>query len=303
MNIRIVQRLIPLVAATLILGFAAGSLLAIAVPRTSTQAAGCGDSAGAIGGFVRVEGGGFVKGANGLYPEEGRPTRLFVSPFLIQVNEVTNDQFAAFVAATGYVTEAEAARGSARFVPEGANAEPFSWWRMDTGVSWRTPAGPGSKLDGRGRHPVVHVSLNDARAYAEWAGGRIPNEVEWEYAASLGLRDAGNPVSGVKGPRGEALANVWTGSFPLLNTAEDGFADIAPAGCYPPSQIGTYDMIGNVWEWTDSRFQRGDANFTIKGGSFLCSDDYCRRSRTTARQRLEADFSAAHVGFRIVKDV
>lgn len=257
----------------------------------------------AVGRFVRVAGGGFIKGADGVYPEEGRPTKIFVSPFLIQVNEVTNDEFGAFVAATGYVTEAEKAGGSALFVKTKTPENPTSWWRLDRGATWRTPDGHGSTIEGRGRQPVVHVTLNDARAYADWAGGRIPSEVEWEYAASLGLFDPQEPESGIRGPDGQPRANIWDGTFPTINTEVDGFSGRAPVGCYEKSRIGTYDMIGNVWEWTESRFGKGAARFTIKGGSYLCSENYCRRYRAAARGNLERDFSTGHVGFRIVKDL
>ena len=262
----------------------------------------CPMSEDAIGSFVFVDGGGFIKGADGVYPEEGRPAKVYVSPFLIQTHEVTNDQFAEFVAATGYVTEAERTGGSARFVKTDAPQHPLSWWRLDEGTTWKTPDGDGSSLVGKGRHPVVHVTLNDARAYARWAGGRIPNEVEWEYAASIGLFDAHDPESGIRGPDGEPRANVWDGIFPSINTAEDGFVGTAPVGCYEKSLVGAYDMIGNVWEWTDSRFGFGAPRFTIKGGSYLCGRNYCRRYRAAARVGMEPDFSTAHVGFRVAKD-
>ena len=271
--------------------------------RAAEQRKACSLSRDAIGRFVRVDGGGFMRGADGIYPEEGRPTKVYVSSFLIQIHEVTNDQFNAFVAATGYTTEAEKAGGSAQFVRSNTPSNLMSWWRLEPGATWKTPDGDGSDLTDKGRHPVVHVTLNDARAYAEWAGGRLPNEVEWEYAASLGLFDPRDPESGVRGPDGKPRANIWNGVFPTRNTADDGFAGIAPVGCFEKSLIGTYDMIGNVWEWTDSRFGRRDLHFTIKGGSYLCSRDYCRRYRPAARSRLEYNFSTAHVGFRIVKDI
>ena len=255
-----------------------------------------------IGGFVQVPGGGFVKGADAIYPEEGGPIKLHVSPFLLSVTEVTNDQFAAFVATTGYVTEAERTGGSAGFVETETPSDLLSWWKLDEGATWRSPGGAGSDLDGLGRHPVVHVSLTDARAYAAWAGGRLPNEIEWEYAASLGLFDPDDPESGLRGPDGEIRANTWDGIFPVLNTAEDGFIGTAPVGCYRASLIGAYDMIGNVWEWTETPFGDGNPQFTIKGGSYLCGSNYCRRYRAAARESLEPDFSTAHTGFRIVKD-
>jgi formylglycine-generating enzyme required for sulfatase activity len=259
--------------------------------------------ADAMGSFIRVDGGGFIKGADGLYPEEGRPAKVFVSSFLLQSHEVTNDQFAAFVDSTGYVTDAEKGGGSARFVETTTPQSLMSWWRLDEGATWRTPNGVGSDLIGKGRHPVVHVTLGDARAYAAWAGGRLPNEVEWEYAATLGLFDPDDPESGVRGPDGEPRANTWDGQFPTVNTVEDGFVGTAPVGCFPASRINAYDMIGNVWEWTETPFDRGAARFTIKGGSYLCGSQHCRRYRAAARQGIETNFSTAHVGFRIVKDI
>lgn len=256
-----------------------------------------------IGSFVLVEGGGFVKGTDSAYPEEGPPKVVYVSPFLIQVNEVTNDQFAAFVRETGYKTEAERSQGSAKFIDTDTPWLTSSWWELDQNATWRSPEGAGSSLVGRGRHPVVHVTLNDARAYAQWVGGRVPSEVEWEYAASLGLFDPQNPESGIRGPDGHPRANIWNGVFPLINTEEDGYSGTAPAGCYEANLIGVHDMIGNVWEWTNSPFDRATPQITIKGGSFLCGSNYCRRYRATARESLERNFSTAHVGFRVVKDI
>jgi sulfatase modifying factor 1 len=170
-------------------------------------------------------------------------------------------------------------------------------------ATWRTPDGAGSDLAGRDLHPVVHVTLNDARAYAAWAGGRIPTEVEWEYAASRGLFDPMDPESGIRAPDGTARANIWTGIFPVINSRRDGFAGTAPVGCYEPGLTGAYDMIGNVWEWTDSPFAPSVPRFTIKGGSYLCGENYCQRYRVAARESFEVDFSTAHIGFRIVQGV
>lgn len=270
-------------------------------PQSSIANGECGIPDHEIGTFVDVPGGGFIKGANAVYPEEGRPIRLHVSPFKIQKHEVTNDQFAAFVRATGYITEAELGQGSAQFVETETPADLTSWWRLDRGASWRSPGGEGANLRGLGKHPVVHVTLNDARAYAAWAGGRIPNEIEWEYAANLGLLDANDPESGIEGPDGEPRANIWTGVFPVFNSERDGFSGTSPAGCYKPSLIGAYDMIGNVWEWTETPAGPGKPMFTIKGGSYLCGANFCRRYRTAARESLEHDFSTAHLGFRLVK--
>lgn len=255
-----------------------------------------------LGAFVDIPGGGFVQGAGPLYGEEGPPRRVFVSPFRLQAHEVTNSQFAAFVKATGYVTDAERNGGSARFRESGTPEVPLSWWSMDTGATWRTPEGAGSTLAGRSLHPVVHVTLKDARAYAAWAGGRLPTEVEWEYAARLGLFDPEDPESGARSPDGTARANIWTGMFPKANSRLDGFEGVAPAGCFEPGLTGAYDMIGNVWEWTETPFGRDAFRFTIKGGSYLCSENYCHRYRVAARQGFDPNFSTAHIGFRILKD-
>lgn len=253
--------------------------------------------------FIHIEGGGFILGANGMYPEEGPPQKVFVSPFLLQATEVTNNQFAKFVEQTGYVTDAEKGIGSAQFSESDTPWITASWWHFDKGATWKTPDGLESNLDGRGHHPVIHVTLNDARAYAKWAGGRIPTETEWEYAASLGLFDPLVPESGMQAPDGSPRANIWTGTFPDVNTEEDGFSGIAPVGCFEQNRVGVYDMIGNVWEWTESRYGDAKPRFTIKGGSFLCGENYCRRYRVAARQGMEQNFSTAHLGFRIVKDI
>lgn len=251
-------------------------------------------------GFVYVPSGAFVLGSAGYYPEEGPPERALVSGFFLQAHEVTNAEFLAFVQETGYLTYAERSGGSALFVGTPTPDAPMSWWRLDPGATWRTPEGAGSTLEGRAEHPVVHVTRDDARAYAAWAGGRLPYEVEWEYAATLGLFEADRPDSGAFGPDGRPRANVWTGDFPSRNDAADGFRTTAPVGSFPPDRIGAYDLIGNVWEWTDSPFVTDPAKATIKGGSYLCAPDHCRRYRPSARQAMEPDFSSAHLGFRVV---
>jgi len=286
---------VALVAGTMLVGIYA--FVTVTGERT-----GCPLAEASIGRFVPVDGGGFVKGATGAYPEEGPRRPIYVSPFFIQVNEVTNAQFAEFVAATGYLTDAERTGGSAQFDKTGTTDSWLSWWTLDEHATWKSPEGAGSTLEGKALHPVIHVSLNDARAYADWAGGRLPTEIEWEYAATLGLFDRDDPESGRRGPDGRPRANTWDGVFPAVNTQRDGYAKTAPVGCFAPSRIGAHDMIGNVWEWTDSPFQAAEPLFTIKGGSYLCSSDFCRRYRPAARQRLEPDFSTAHVGFRLVKD-
>lgn len=272
-------------------------------PADAPTAAACGLPAHRIGAFVEIPAGSFVKGAEAVYPEESPEIRLHVDAFRMQIHEVTNDQFAEFVAATGYLTDAERSAdgdergaGSAVFV---GTERPVEWsrlWRLTPGATWQTLGGRGSNIDGLGAHPVVHVSLRDARAYAAWAGGRLPDEVEWEYAAAPGL-----PAQKPFDDRGRPLANVWQGFFPLENTRADGFAGTAPAGCFPAT-AQLYDMAGNVWEWTDTPSERDPERHVIKGGSFLCSDNYCRRYRPAARQFQEIDFSTNHIGFRIVRD-
>jgi len=258
-----------------------------------------------IGEMVRIPEGTFIKGYAPLYPEEQPTLSLQVAAFDMLAHEVSNDEFAAFVSATSYVTDAEkpaagprATRGSAVFISPSATRP--GHWRLAPGASWRQPMGPGSSIEGRGRYPVVHVSLGDARAYAAWAGARLPTEIEWEYAASRGLRDRHDPLSGVTGVKGEPLANVWQGAFPLIDEAADGFDGLAPVGCFPADVNGVYDLIGNVWEWTET--PAGPGANVIKGGSHLCAANYCRRYRPAAREDQDSDFSTSHIGFRIIRD-
>lgn len=136
------------------------------------------------------------------------------------------------------------------------------------GATWRKPSGPGSSIQGKGGLPVVHVSHADAAAYARWAGGRLPSEVEWEYAAHLSLADPAQSTTGAYDDAGNPVANTWQGVFPIKNTSEDGLTGSAPVGCLYPSSLGLYDMIGNVWEWTHTRDKPGQ--HTVKGASFLC---------------------------------
>lgn len=271
-------------------------------------AGGCAITQANLDRFVRIPEGAFVKGAGGVYPEEAPEVRLHVGAFDMLDHEVTNLEFSRFVQATGYVTEAEQGvidgregAGSAVFIQPGESAYPGETWRLVSGASWRAPEGPGSDIAGRELEPVVHVTLADARAYASWAGGRLPDEIEWEYAASLGLADPADQVSGAYASSGAPVANTWQGIFPLANAAVDGFTSRAPSGCFAASAIGLYDMIGNVWEWTETPF--GEGTHTIKGGSYLCADNFCRRYRPAARHPQETDFSSSHIGFRIVRDV
>lgn len=256
-------------------------------------------------------------GALPEHTEEGPPREVSVGAFSMDRTEVTVAQFAAFVAATAYVTEAERAPDPALYpgvpaamlVPSslvfvGASGavdlnNPGAWWRVVPGAQWRKPFGPDG-ADARPHDPVVHVSFADALAYARWAGRDLPSEAEWEYAARGGL-DGARYGWGNEGPMQDgARANFWQGLFPVLDGGDDGFqAKVAPAGCYAANGYGLYDMAGNVWEWTTTPFEgRGH---TIKGGSFLCAYNFCYRYRPSARAEGPPDTGASHTGFRTIK--
>lgn len=277
------------------------SLLSACGPAASPEqeAGSCGLDVDGVGQFVTIPAGILNKGRDAVYPEEASTADIYIEEFLIQAHEVTNDQFSAFVQETGYVTAVE--QGVIEKRP-GAGSAIFrdARWYLVSGASWRAPDGPGSSVDGKGLWPVVHVSLADAKAYAAWAGGRIPSEEEWEHAARLGLPDPERDTSGAFEVDGSPRANTWQGIFPVANTGADGFSGASPAGCFPKDRLGLYDVIGNVWEWTDTPFSPG--NTTIKGGSYLCADNFCRRYRPAARHPQESDFSSNHIGFRIAKD-
>ena len=270
-----------------------------------------------------------------------------VDGFWMDRTEVTNDRFAEFVAATGYVTVAERpprqedfpdappenlVAGSLVFTPP-SDPVPLTnhyvWWNYVVGADWRHPTGPASSIEGRGNDPVVQIAHEDATAFAAWAGKRLPTEAEWEFASRGGL--AGNlyPWGNAFRPGGRHMANTWQGRFPLENTAADGYAAVAPVGCFPANPYGLHDMSGNVWEWC-SDWYRHDAYATafvagkpehnpigpadsfdpqephekkriLRGGSFLCSDQYCARYIVGTRGKGEPSSGCNHIGFRCVK--
>lgn len=245
-------------------------------------------------------------GSNAGYREERLERMVKIEGFDIDATEVTNGQFAKFIKETGYVTDAEKQQlgfgkpGAAVFtVPNDLNP---NWWLFVEGAQWRTPEGPESTINGRGADPVVQVSYNDAKAYTSWAGRRLPTQEEWEYAARAGS-DTRFVWGEERNPDGKNMANTWQGAFPIQNTAVDGYHLRAPVGCFPPNGFGLYDMIGNVWEWTDTLYKDsvGEPVYTIKGGSYLCADNYCRRYTPTSRQPQEAGLPTNHIGFRTVK--
>ena len=209
-------------------------------------------------------------------------------------------------------------------------ANHFAWWACVPGADWRHPQGPGSGIEGLEQHPVVHVGYADAAAYARWAGKKLPTEAEWEYAARGGLDGAEFAWGSELSPDGKLMANVWQGDFPNENLAADGYEWTSPVGAFPANGYGLHDMIGNVWEWTtdwyeerhrpkgrgccglvnprggdrESSFDPADAlriaRKVIKGGSYLCAPNYCRRYRPAARMAQPIDTTTGHVGFRCV---
>jgi formylglycine-generating enzyme required for sulfatase activity len=225
----------------------------------------------------RIAGGEFWMGSDDHYPEEAPSRRVLVGSFWIDATPVTNSDFQAFVAGTGYVTAAELAPeaakypqaapemlrpGSSLFVrPQGrvALSDPFQWWRFAFDTNWRHPWGPESTVDGLLDHPVVHVAYADAEAYARWAGKELPTEAEWEFAARGGLDRAPYAWGAELAPHGLMMANYWQGAFPQENLLQDGYERTSPVRSFPPNAYGLYDMIGNVWEWTSDWYADGRA--------------------------------------------
>ncbi|WP_051844459.1 formylglycine-generating enzyme family protein [Streptomyces sp. NRRL S-813] len=280
-------------------------------------------------GQVRLPGGEFAMGdAFGEgYPADGETPvhAVRLQPFHIDETAVTNAQFATFVKATGYVTDAERYGSSAVFhlvvaAPSSdilGTAAGTPWWINVRGAHWRRPEGAGSDITGRQNHPVVHVSWNDATAYAQWAGKRLPTEAEWEYAARGGLAGRRYAWGDELTPDGRWRCNIWQGRFPHTNTAEDGYVTTAPVKAYRPNGFGLWNTAGNVWEWCSDWFSpayyaqspaedpRGPdtgAARVLRGGSYLCHDSYCNRYRVAARSSNTPDSSSGNLGFRCAND-
>lgn len=302
--------------------------------------------------MVKVSGGEFVMGTNSKesYKHEQPAHPVKVNAFWMDTTEVTNTDYKKFTDATGYITVAERkpdweelkkqlpegtpkpadsilVAGSLVFTtPSGfVSLNDYSqWWTWTKGANWKNPEGAASDLEARWDHPVVHVAYEDAKAYCEWAGKRLPTEAEWEFAAQLGARTP------KEGEIGEVKANYFQGSFPTRNLLEDGFDRTAPVGSFEANNFGLHDMIGNVWEWTSDLYnihyfatlptdkttnnptgpeqsydpnEPGVLKYVTKGGSFLCASNYCSNYRTTARQGTAFDSGMSNVGFRCVKDV
>ncbi len=308
--------------------------------------------------MVYIPGGKFKMGGKSeqAAADEYPRVEVSVSPFLMDEHEVTNRQFKAFVDATGYITVAERPidwevlkqqlppdtpkpdstllqPGSLvfQFTKSQVNLQDYAqWWNWTPYANWKQPNGIGSGIEDKMEHPVVHIAWEDANAYAQWAGKRLPTEAEWEWAAMGGKNDPNYPWGNQSTSEAHTLANFWQGAFPHLNTKEDGYETTAPVKSFPPNGYGLYDMAGNVWEWCSDKYHyetyrilnaqktirnpRGlDTSFdpmeptipkrTIRGGSFLCHDSYCSGYRVSRRMKSSEDSSFNHTGFRCVKNI
>jgi sulfatase modifying factor 1 len=278
--------------------------------------------------LVRLPGGRFLMGSDDseIWPGDGEgPVReVEISPFAIDATTVTNQDFAAFVEATGHQTVAEKFGWSYVFILQlpkawrkrGAGlgyASHAQWWIGIKGAAWRNPEGPGSVINDRLDHPVVHIAWSDAVEFARWAGKRLPTEAEWEYAARGGLVQNRYPWGNDLQPNGKHRCNIWQGKFPVVNRPEDGHLWTAPVKSFPANGFGLYETSGNVWEWCSDYWgttwdtsARGPnppgpvsgETRVIRGGSFLCHKSYCNRYRVSARSKSTPESTTSHLGFR-----
>jgi len=316
--------------------------------RAAMMKAAMTDSSSAIGtvgstaDMILIKGGSFEMGSND-FPDAKPLHKVDVNSFYMDVHEVTNAQFAAFVKATGYVTVAEQklnpadypgvpadklVPGSGVFSPPDHAVSldnPMQWWTYVPGASWRHPKGANTTIIGKDSEPVTQVCYADAMAYCKWAGKRLPTEAEWEYAARAGKHFDkyywGNDLK----PGGKYVANIFQGSFPWKNLKQDGYIEVAPVKSFPQNAFGLYDMDGNVWEWCNDFYrpdyyknspvknpqgpkdsydpdEPGTVKRVQRGGSFLCSDEYCIRYKAGSRGKGEVSSASNNLGFRCVMD-
>ncbi|HWM15645.1 MAG TPA: formylglycine-generating enzyme family protein [Microbacterium sp.] len=293
--------------------------------------------------MIAIPGGTLLMGSDEYYRDEGPVHSRQIAPFELDEHPVTNEQFAAFVTATGYVTvaereldpadfpgvdPAELVTGSMVFTPTDGPVDLRDWrqwWRWQAGAYWREPEGPGSSVDERMRHPVVQIAFEDATAYAAWAGKRLPTEAEWEWAARGGRVGGRFAWGDDEHPDGRLMVNRWQGSFPFRNTGAQGWVGASPVGTFPANGYGLVDMTGNTWEWTTDFYSprhrvpgatgvdagartnllgataTGDTRRVLKGGSHLCSPEYCLRYRPAARSPQSEDTAMTHIGFRCAR--
>ena len=306
--------------------------------------------------MVLIPGGVFSMGGDGDgWKDEFPKHKVEIDSFWMDINEVTNNQFLEFVNSTGYITTAERnidwnqmkkdlppntpKPDDSYLVPSSLVFFPTSgavnlndvsqWWKFINGANWRQPQGPGSNIDGKGNHPVVHVSWYDAIAYCEWAGSRLPTEAEWEYASRGGIIDATFSWGNEDLDEGKLKANTWNGNFPYYNSKDDGFIYTADVRSFEPNGYGLFDMSGNVWEWCSDWYDENyyysvseilsinpigpsksyDSNEPYaqkkvsRGGSFLCHKSYCTGYRNSMRMKSTPDTSSMHTGFRTVRSL
>lgn len=287
---------------------------------------------GSVEGMVKLEGGPFLMGTEDKegFPADGEgPVReVRLDPFYIDVAPVTNAQFADFVRATAYVTESERFGWSfvfqghldperyKRLVEDTVHGVP--WWCKVNEARWDRPEGPDSSVAHRAEMPVTQVSWNDAAAYAEWAGKRLPTEAEWEFAARGGLEQNTYPWGNELTPGGAHLCNIWQGEFPASDLGEDGYTAPSPVRAFPANGYGLYSVVGNAWEWCADWFEPfwhlnatrvnpvgpgSGAQKAMRGGSYLCHKSYCNRYRVAARTKNTPDSATTNITFRCVRDV